>query len=116
MSVQYVQGGGGLLGTLGNLASIGGMFIPGAQWLTPLGMGMSTVNDLMTGNTQGAGARLAGYAADNMLGKWLNPAAGTISNAEGVVTKSDPQITDEWRKSMILQNQDPYGRRNAWQL
>ena len=109
MAVQYVQGGGGLLGTLGTLATIAGGFAGAPTWLTPLGMGMSTISDLM------AGARLAGYAADNILGKWLNPAAGTISNAEGVVTKSDPQITDEWRKSMILQNQDPYGRRNAWQ-
>ena len=116
MAVIQTRGGGGLLGTLGSLATVGGMFIPGAQWLTPLGMGMSTVNDLMTGNTQGAGARIADYAAKNMLGKWLNPAAGTIGNATGVVTKTDPQINSDWNKALILGNQNPYGRRNAWQL
>ena len=116
MAVIQTRGGGGLLGTLGSLATIGGMFIPGAQWLTPLGMGMSTVNDLMMGNTQGAGARIADYAAKNMLGKWLNPAASTIANSTGIVTKPDAQITDDWRKAMILQNQNPYTRGNAWQL
>lgn len=115
MSVQYVQGGGGLLSSLGTLASLGGMFIPGAQWLTPLGMGMSAVDGLMSGNPQAAAA-IAGQAAKGMINGWKNPAEGTIGNSTGVVTKTDPQITDEWRKSMILQNQNPYMRGNAWQL
>lgn len=51
MSVIYQQkGGGGLLGTLGMLASLGSKFIPGAQWLTPLGMGLTAAS----GNISGA--------------------------------------------------------------
>ena len=115
MAVQYVQGGGGLLGALGSLATLGGAFIPGAQWLTPLGLGMTTVDDIIRGNPLGAGARTAAQILDGTLGGWLNPASGTIGNSKGVVTKPDAQITDEWRKSMILQNQNPYMRGNAWQ-
>ena len=95
MSVQYVQGGGGLLSSLGTLASLGGMFIPGAQWLTPLGMGMSAVDGLMSGNSQAAAA-IAGQAAKGMINGWKNPAEGTIGNATGFVTKPDSQLMREW--------------------
>lgn len=52
MPVQVINNnrGGGLLGTLGTIASLGGMFIPGAQFLTPLGMGLGAANSLMNGN------------------------------------------------------------------
>lgn len=48
--VRPSSGGNGILGTLGALASLGGMFIPGAQFLTPLGMGLGAANSLMNGN------------------------------------------------------------------
>ncbi|MBQ4432088.1 MAG: hypothetical protein II877_11345, partial [Synergistaceae bacterium] len=46
--VQYVKGSS-LLGNLGTLAKVGGMFIPGAGWLTPLGYGMSAADGLING-------------------------------------------------------------------
>ena len=49
MAVQYVKNNNGLLGSLGKIAQIGG-FIPGLQWLTPLGKGMSAVDNIMNGD------------------------------------------------------------------
>ena len=49
MSVIYANNGNNFLGTLGGLATLGGMVIPGAEWLTTLGMGMNTANSAMNG-------------------------------------------------------------------
>ena len=46
MAVIQTGGGGGLLGMLGKAAGLGGMLIPGAQWLTPLGIGLGAADSL----------------------------------------------------------------------
>ncbi len=53
MSVQYVKNSSPL-GNLGTLAKLGGMVIPGAGWLTPLGYGLNAADGLINGyNTPG---------------------------------------------------------------
>ena len=47
MAVIQTGGGGGILGTLGKIAGLGGMVIPGAQWLTPLGIGMGAADSVI---------------------------------------------------------------------
>ena len=49
MSVIYANNGNNFLGTLGGLATLGGAFIPGAEWLSSLGMGMNAANAMMNG-------------------------------------------------------------------
>ena len=94
MAVQYVNSGGGLLGTLGGLAQIGGMFIPGAQWLTPLGMGMKAVNGAMTGNPQSAAQNIGNIAKGVITGDWINPAGGNIAKAG-----DDTAVLDLFRRA-----------------
>ena len=56
MATITAKSGNGLLGTLGGLATIGGALIPGAQWLTPLGMGLGMLGGGGAGNGQGGGS------------------------------------------------------------
>lgn len=79
MAVTYVKGGKGILGNLGTLASLAGTAIPGAQWLTLLGTGMSAIDNMING---GGGD----YTTNNPLEKlkdamtsWQNPASGNIA-------------------------------------
>lgn len=81
---QNENGGSGLLGTLGGLASIGGMFIPGAQYLTPLGFGMGALGSAMNGNTQGAMGQILSGILSNKL---MNPESESIAQS--------PKMTDE---------------------
>ena len=80
MAVQYVKGGSGILGNLGSLATLAGMFVPGAQWLTPLGAGMSAVDSIMNGNSGDASGTIdaLGKLKEAMTG-WKNPASGNIA-------------------------------------
>lgn len=74
MSVQYVGGGGGLLGGLGTLAQIGGLATD-TPFLTVLGTGMNAADGLING---GGGNVLQGASSlkdlkDAITG-WKNPA------------------------------------------
>ena len=72
MSVQYVKSSSPL-GNLGTLAELGGMVIPGAGWLTPLGLGMKAADGLINGyNTPGfQNQNNAGFLGS--LFGWGNP-------------------------------------------
>ena len=87
MAVIYQQGGGGgLLGGLGALASIGGV-LTGQPWLSALG----------TGNAQSAGD-LAG-AIGGLINSWKNPVSGNIA-------KTPYQATaDDWARMRNMQSQ-----------
>ena len=88
MATKYVQSsGGGILGTLGGLATLGGMLIPGAQWLTPLGAGMSAVNSLMNGG--GAESQVDALAKlKEVMSSWENPASGNIAKVASKVANN----------------------------
>lgn len=91
MAVLQVGGGGGVLGTLGKIAGLGGMLIPGAGWLTPLGMGLGAADAAINGNPQGAVTQLLSGMARGQLGQWMNPAAGTLAKAQ------DEAALAQWR-------------------
>lgn len=95
MSVQYVNGNNGLLGTLGTIAQMGGMFIPGAQWLTPLGLGMSTVNGAMNGIAPNIDT--IGKIFNGMINAgWINPASGGIGTVSSIPDMTDEQLNKAW--------------------
>lgn len=79
MAVIQTGGGGGLLGTLGKVAGLGGMLIPGAQWLTPLGIGLGAADSVASGNPQGALTQLISGIKDGDFDSWFNPAAGNLA-------------------------------------
>ena len=97
MAVIYQQGGGGgLLGGLGALASIGGM-LTGQPWLSALGTGLNAANGMMNGNAQSAGS-LAGAIGD-LINGWKNPVNGNIA-------KTPYQATaDDWARMRNMQSQ-----------
>ena len=101
MSVIYGKNGGGLLGTLGSLATIGGALIPGMQWLTPLGMGLGMMNG------GGAGGGASGVTGINSLadilngivcGGWANPAGGNIAKKNPNPMPSNEEIYKNWSR------------------
>jgi hypothetical protein len=69
------------------------MFIPGAQWLGALGMGMSAVDAAMNGNPGSAvtAAMKAGKTVQG-LGNWTNPASGNLYEPGGA------EINALWNK------------------
>ena len=79
MAVIQTGGGGGLLGMLGKAAGLGGMLIPGAQWLTPLGIGLGAADSVVSGNPQGALSQLISGVALGGFDSWTNPAAGNLT-------------------------------------
>lgn len=79
MAVIQTGGGGGFLGTLGKIAGLGGMLVPGAQWLTPLGIGLGAADSVANGNPQGALTQLFSGIASGSFGNWANPAAGNLT-------------------------------------
>lgn len=79
MAVIQTGGGGGFLGTLGKIAGLGGMLVPGAQWLTPLGIGMGAADSVVNGNPQGALTQLISGIKDGDFDSWFNPAAGNLA-------------------------------------
>ena len=88
MATKYVQsGGGGILGTLGGLATLGGLIIPGAQWLTPLGAGMSAVDSLMNGGSAESQADALAKLKE-AIGTWQNPASGNIAKVVSKVANN----------------------------
>lgn len=54
MAVYNVGGGGGLLGTLGKIATLGSAIIPGGQAITPWLAGAQAVGSLANGDVLGA--------------------------------------------------------------
>lgn len=103
MAVKYVNKGGGLLGTLGNLAAIGGL-IPGAQWLTPLGLGLSATDRLINGSGGGSfGDDVDALSKlKEVMNGWQNPASNNIAKSESKAAKdevdkmSDEQLARRW--------------------
>jgi hypothetical protein len=62
MAVHYIDGGGGLLGTLSKAAQLGSMFIPGMQpWAAAIGAASALAN----GDPAGAVANVAGHVIGN---------------------------------------------------
>ena len=113
MATKYVQSnGGGILGTLGGLATLGGMLIPGAQWLTPLGAGMSAVNSLMNGGSAESQADALAKLKE-VMGEWQNPASGNIAKVASNTTRAANAVVPPVSDDEIAR----WGKRyNQWQL
>ena len=94
MAVIQTGGGGGILGTLGKIAGLGGMVIPGAQWLTPLGIGMGAADSVIGGNPQGALSQLVAGVASGGFDNWIKEASGNLT----VNQTAWDQILPELRK------------------
>lgn len=97
MAVKYVQGGGGgILSNLGDLASLGGLVIPGAGWLTALGLGMRATDNMI--NKRGGGSMTVDDLSklkDIVNGAgWKNPASGNVAKVENnsVSQTSDDEL------------------------
>lgn len=90
---QVIKQQSGILGTLGNLASLGGM-MTGQPWLTALGTGMSGVDTLMNGDGTAASkdevAKKTGEAwkeiYDRMKARWKNATEDNVTKKKGQVT------------------------------
>ena len=58
---------------------IGRMLIPGAQWLTPLGIGLGAADSVVSGNPQGALSQLISGVASGGFDSWTNPETGNLT-------------------------------------
>lgn len=87
MAVKVANKRGGILSNLGTLAQLGGMAIPGAGWLTPLGMGMKAADSLMNGADGQEAVDALGTLKDTISG-WKNPASGSIAKVAGKVAST----------------------------
>lgn len=119
MAVKVANKRGGILSNLGTLAQLGGMAIPGAGWLTPLGMGMKAADSLMNGADGQEAVDALGTLKDTISG-WKNPASGSIAKSAskasdiaksiGSLADKDDNDTDyerlsrKWRRSGIWQH------------
>ena len=111
MAVIYGKNnsGGGLLGGLGAIATLGGTLLggPTGAFLSKLGMGAGLANSMMNGSFVSGGEASGGNLLDLMkeiLGdEYTNPASG---NMVQYPTKSDNELYNQWSPY------DPYaGRR-----
>ena len=100
MATITAKSGNGLLGTLGGIATLGGL-IPGAPaWLTPLGMGLGMLGRGGTGNGQGSGSGNA--LLDMLKGLGTQLGGGSISGRDTEYQqplfreKTDAQLAREW--------------------
>jgi hypothetical protein len=93
MAVQVVEEkSGGLLGGLGNILSLAGMVIPGAQWMSALGQGLGAVNGLAQGNPSGLASTMSGIQAAGGFQNWVNPGQN-----QGNVYK--PASVNPWQRT-----------------
>ena len=77
MAVHYVNNNNDWLSTLSKLAALGGEFIPGMEWLTPLGMGMNGINSALKGDAMGAVASTISGMKDAGWIKGVNDTTAT---------------------------------------
>lgn len=95
MAVISVKGGGGLLGTLGGIATIAGA-VTGNPFLAGLGSAMGTADSMMNGGG-GAGASASGGGDNSLLGvlgnllgfKKSNPGHGSMTNENTDISSAD---------------------------
>ena len=82
---QAQRKSGGILGTLGALASLGGMAF-GVPWLGALGMGMQGVDNILNGGSSMGTAQAATGAMNTVVNGlkdiWNNPSEGNIAKTE----------------------------------
>ena len=98
MAVQYVKNNNGLLGSLGKIAQIGG-FIPGLQWLTPLGMGMSAVDNIMNGSSSG-GYETPGFLNTNNGGLFQSLGSLMSENIARTKPEVNTKVLDVMREEL----------------
>jgi hypothetical protein len=78
MSVIQVQKGGGLLGGIGKVLGLAGTFVPGMQWATALGAGMSGIDSIIRGDAGAVSSlgpdfwkKLFPQASGNLTEPWM---------------------------------------------
>lgn len=110
MAVIYPQGGGNdWLGTLGTIASLGGQFIPGMQWLTPLGLGIKGADSLAKGDITGAlASTIAGMKDAGFLGGMTQSPASPTSLTDAF---TGTELTNKWQPFLY----DSTGGYGTWQ-
>ena len=123
MAVIYAENNGpSLLSTLSGLATLGGTFIPGAQVLTPFGLGMGAIDSAQQGDYIGMNNLLK----DIRVGDWKKQ--GTQSNTKSAKNKVNKiansvvePVTQQPDDAYLAQTWGPafngtYGGVNPWQL
>lgn len=95
MAVIMAPKSGGLLGTLGALAGVGGTLF-GAPWLGTLGAGMSAADAAMNGQP-GAMAQTLANIYNGEYGGMQSPTAGNIAQAE------EAAALKQWRDAYMKQ-------------
>jgi hypothetical protein len=80
MTVHYTGGGGGILGSLGKIAQIGSMFVPGMQ---PWAMAMGAASALANGDPAGA-------VANVVMPQLMNKIGGAATGAGAAPAQAAP--------------------------
>ena len=107
-----VTNGGGLLGTLGGLATIGGA-LTGTPWLTALGTGMGMMNGGKNGQ-QGQGGGLANILdAITGIADTLGGGSITGKNTQLRGSNTNAELNNMWGQNPYASY--IYGGGNAWQ-
>ena len=102
MAVIMAPRSGGLLGTIGTIAGLGGTLF-GAPWLGALGAGMSAADAAMNGQPGALAQAMAGIA-NGEWGGMQNPTAGNIARTE------EDAALKAWQDAMIRQQM----RQGGW--
>lgn len=89
--------GGGLLGGLGGLMTLGGGLF-GMPWMSAAGAGMTAANNVMNGGGAGSAATLGSVLNDiangGNAGGWFNPASNNIANTD------EQNAVAAWRRAL----------------
>lgn len=128
MSVIQVQNGGsGILGTLGTLASLGGAMF-GVPLLTTLGTGMSGIDAMMNGGGNAGTITQTGGALSDLLktmSGWSKPTDGNVASGK---PGDDTRVLQKARELLKQETDEDLARKwgymgynygggyNGWQL
>lgn len=118
MATITTKSGNGLLGTLGGIATLGGL-IPGAPaWLTPLGMGMGMLGGSSGG---GQGGSSGNSLLDMLTGLGTQLGGGSISGRNTQQqqpqlrgSNTDAELIKQWGTNPYSNGIYGLGGYNAW--
>jgi hypothetical protein len=101
MALIQTKKSGGLLGGIGKVLGLAGTFIPGMQWASALGMGMSGLDSIIRGDSDAMSQVFGQEFWQNALkGGWQNPASGNPAAL-------DQGMMDEAKKNKLLAQDYP---------
>ena len=121
MAVIYAENNGpSLLSTLSGLATLAGTFIPGAQVLTPIGMGMGAIDAAQQGNYTEMNNAIKGIRTGDWKNNNKNQKTNSANKKANLVMptaqqQEDAYLAKTWGPA-YYGTYGTYGGVSPWQL